>query len=59
MGDIYKCYAHLLLNLLELDLHLASQFEIERAERLIEQKHTRLDRKGAGYRHPLLLTARE
>ena len=39
----------------QLDAHLG----VERGERLVEQEHARLDREGAGERHPLLHAARE
>ena len=47
------------LDALELDLHLAAQLEVERAERLVEQQHLGVVDQGPGQRHPLLLAAGE
>ena len=43
------------LETLQLDLHLLAQFQIERGERLVEQKHARARGERAGERHTLLL----
>ena len=47
------------LDALELDLHLAAQLEVERAERLVEQQHLRVVDQGPGQRDALLLPAGE
>ena len=46
-----------LLQALQLFLHLLAQLQVERAERLVEQKHFRLVDEGAGERHALALAA--
>ena len=38
---------------------VAAYLRIERAERLVEQEHARLDSQGAGQRHTLALAARQ
>ena len=38
---------------------LGAHLGVERAERLVEQQHARLDRERARQRHPLALAARE
>ena len=43
----------------ELELHLAAELEVERAERLVEQQHGGLVDQGAREGHPLLLAAGE
>ena len=45
------------LHALELDLHLAAQLEVERAERLVEQQHTRAQHQCARQGDSLLLPA--
>ena len=47
----------LLLDPHQLFLHLAAQRQIERAQRLVQQQHLRLDGDGAGQRHALALAA--
>ncbi len=47
------------LDALELDLHLAAQLEVERAERLVEQQHLGVVDQRAGERDALLLAAGE
>ena len=47
------------LDALELDLHLAAQLEVERAERLVEQQHLGVVDQGAGQGDALLLPAGE
>ena len=59
MRDIDEGDAQLLLQALELDLHLTAQLEVERAERLIEQQQLRLEREGAGDGDALALAAGE
>ena len=51
--------ADLLLDPLELDLHLLAQLEVERAERLVEQQHLRAVDDRAGERDALALAAGE
>ncbi len=41
VGDVDEGDPDLALDLLELDLHLAPQLQVERAERLVEQQHLR------------------
>ena len=48
-----------LLQLAHLDLHVLAQLLVERAERLVEQQHRRLDHQRARERDALLLAARE
>ena len=57
VGDMDKGGADLLLDGLQLILHLAAELEIERAQRLIEKQHGGLDDKGAGEGHALALAA--
>ena len=47
------------LDLLELDLHLLTQLQVERAERLVEQQHRRAVDDRAGQGDALALPARE
>ena len=49
----------LLLDLLELDLHLLTELQVERAERLVEQQHLRPIHQRAGERHALPLPTGE
>ena len=51
--------ADVLLDLLELDLHLLAQLQVERAERLVEQQHARAVHDRAGERDALALAAGE
>ena len=51
--------AGLVLQPLELDLHLLAQLEVERRQRLVQQQHLRPRRQRPRQRHPLLLAARE
>ena len=55
--DMHEGGADALLQRLQLVLHLPAQFQVERAERLVEQQHRRLDHQRAGERHPLPLSA--
>ena len=59
MGDVDERDPDLLLDGLELDLHLLAELEVERAERLVEQQHARPVDERAGERDPLPLAARE
>ena len=47
------------LERLQLELHLLAELQVEGAERLVEQQHLRLVDERAGERDPLLLAARE
>ncbi len=49
----------LLLDLLQLDLHLLTELQVERAERLVEEEHPWPVDDRAGERHALPLAARE
>ena len=55
MRDEDKGDAHLLLDVLEFHLHLLAQFQIQRAQRLIQQQHFGMIDQGAcqGYTLPL------
>jgi hypothetical protein len=55
--DVEEGDPDLALDLFELDLHLAAQLEVERAERLVQQQHRGPVHQRAGERHALALTA--
>src|SRR5690606_41677000 len=57
--DVQEGETDRLLNRLELDLHLATQLQIERTEWLIEQQQGRTVDESARESDALLLTARE
>ena len=57
MRDMDEGDAHLLLDPLELDLHLPAQLEVERAEGLVEQQDVGFVDDGAGKGDPLLHAA--
>ena len=57
VGDVDKGDAGTLLNALQLDLHVLAQLEVEGAERLVEQQHTRLAHQCTRDGDTLLLTA--
>ena len=59
MGDEEEGRSDLALELFQKALHLAAEFRVQRAERLVEQDQSRLADDGAGKRHALLLTAAE
>ena len=59
MRDVDERDADVVLDRLQLELHLLAELEVERAERLVEQQHLRLVHKRAGERDPLLLTTGE
>ncbi len=59
VGDVDEGDAHLLLDPLQLDLHLLAQLEVEGAQRLVEQEHAGAVHDGPGKRHPLTLPAGE
>ena len=57
--DVEEGDADLALDRLELDLELAAELRVERAERLVEQEHRRREHERARQRDSLLLPARE
>ncbi|MNY43212.1 hypothetical protein D3C86_1781550 [compost metagenome] len=57
MGDEDEGLAGLLLDRLELDLHLLAELSVKRRERLVEQKHVRIGRQRPHQRHALALTS--
>ena len=57
--DVDERDPDLVLDPLQLELHLLPQLEVERAERLVEEEHARPVHERAGECDPLLLTARE
>ena len=57
MRNIYECNAEVSLHLLELDLHLLTHLEVERAERLVEEQDARTVDDGSCYGNSLHLTA--
>ena len=57
--DVDEGDADLVLDALQLELHLLAQLEVERAERLVEEQHPRTVDERARERDPLLLAARE
>ncbi len=59
VGDVDEGQADLGLDALELDLHPATQLEVERPQRLVEQQHLGLVDQGPGQRDPLLLATGE
>jgi len=59
MRHIKESDPHLLLEVLQLDLHLFAQLEIERAERFIQEQHARLVDQRPRQSDPLLLPTRQ
>ena len=59
VGDVDEGGAELLVERLELELHLLAQLEVDGAERLVQQQDRGLEHQRAGQRHPLPLAARE
>ena len=59
VGDEDKGDTQLALQLLQLALHLLAQFEIQRAERFVQQQHPRPIDQRARQRHALPLAARQ
>ena len=59
VGHVHERDPDLGLDALELDLELAPQLEVERAERLVEEQHVGPVDQGPGERDPLLLAARQ
>ena len=59
VGDEHGGHALLVVEPAQPAAQLGADVRVERAERLVEQQHARLDRQRAGQRHPLALAARE
>src|SRR5882757_6806106 len=59
MGDENGGVAGAVVDVAQPAAQLAAHLRVERAERLVEQKHLGLDRHGAGERHALALAAGE
>ena len=59
MRDQHEGDPRLLLEALQLALHLLAQLQVEGRKRLVEQQHAGLGRQRTGQRHALLLAARE
>ena len=59
MRDVHERDADLVLDPLQLELHLLAQLEVERPERLVEEEHPRPVDECARERDPLLLAAGE
>ena len=59
MRDVDERRAELVLDALQLELHLLAQLHVERAERLVEQQRGGPVDERARERDPLLLAARE
>ena len=57
--DVDERDAELVLDRLQLELHLLAQLQVERAERLVQQQDARTVDESAGERDPLLLAAGE
>ncbi len=57
--DVDECDPDLVLDPLQLKLHLLAQLEVERTERLVEEEHPRPVHERASERDPLLLAAGE
>ena len=59
VGHVDEGDSDVRLQALQLDLHLLAQLQVERAQRLVEQEHTRAHDERARQRDALLLAARE
>ena len=59
VGHVDERDADLLLDALQLDLHLLAQLEVEGAEGLVEEEHGGLVDERTGERHALRLAARD
>ncbi len=59
VSHINKRDADFILDLLQLQLHRLTQFQVQRPQRLIQQQHLRPVDQSAGQRHPLLLPTRK
>ena len=57
MGDDHERDAQLALDGFQLDLHLLAEFEVQGAQRLVEQQYPGAPDQRPGQRHPLLLAA--
>ena len=57
MGHIDEGNAHLLLDTLQLDLHILPQAQVQRAQGLVQQQDLGAGHQGPGDGHPLLLAA--
>ena len=55
VGNVNETDPQTLLNIFEFGLHIFAQFQIQRRQRFIQQKHTRIVRQSARDGHPLLL----
>ena len=59
VGHVEHRDAQVLLDVLELELHVGTELLVERAERLVHQEHARPEDERPRQCHPLLLAARE
>ena len=59
VGHVEHRDVQVLLDMLELELHVGAELLVERAERLVHQEDTRPEDERAGQCHALLLAARE
>ena len=59
MGHVDERDADILLDLLQLDLHLLAKLQVERPQRLVQQQDLRLVHDRAGEGHALALAAGE
>ena len=59
LGDVNERDVKALLDALELDLHILAQLQVQRAQRLVQQKHLRMVHKRPRDGHALLLPAGE
>ena len=59
MRDVDERDPDLVLDPLQLELHLLAELEVERAERLVEEQHARVVDERAAEGDALLLPARE
>ena len=59
MRHVHEGDPDLVLDPLQLELHLLPQLQVERAERLVEEEHARMVDECAGERDALLLAAGE
>ena len=59
MSDVDEGNTNLLLDALELNLHVLAQLQVQSAQRLVQKQHLGAVHQGAGDGHPLLLTAGE
>jgi hypothetical protein len=55
VGDVQKGEAHLALDVLKLELHLATEFEVESAKRLVKEQKCRAVYDSPRKRNTLLL----